>query len=130
MPAKKATLYGMNPPFIGGAQNIMSRQEDERLIKNDIIQLIMTVPGERVMRPTYGMQLRTFVFENATDADLSILASDVARELTAQEPRVFVDDVSIVRDDDRNAIAIKIVVRLKKDPKKQITIENFLQLRG
>jgi hypothetical protein len=50
--------FGFNPPFIGGQQKVMSRQEDLRLIKNDLLQLLLTVPGERVHRPTFGSPIR------------------------------------------------------------------------
>ncbi len=122
----KATFFGYNPPFIGGSQNILSRQEDDRLIRNDILQLLLTVPGERVMRPDFGVELRSFVFEQATDADIDILRSNVTRAILENDKRVTVEEVSIERDDDRNGINIKVVVRLKKDLKKILTIEHFL----
>ena len=53
-----ATYFGQNPPFVGGAEKVLSRQEDIRLIKNDILQLIMTSPGERVHRPNFGTAVR------------------------------------------------------------------------
>lgn len=123
-----AEYYGYNPPFIGGAQNIMSRQEDDRLIKNDILQLLLTVPGERVMRPDFGVGLRNFVFEQITPNDLASLQAEIETQITVQEPRVTVESVAIDRDDDKNQIRIRIIVNLKKDPKKQLTIEQFIDL--
>lgn len=122
----KAIFYGFNPPFLGGQQNIMSRQEDDRLIKNDILQLLLTIPGERVMRPKYGVNLRNFVFENLVSSDLSILKSNIAEQLTIYEPRVNIVTIDLVPDPDRNGLQIKIVVTLKKDPKKQLSIEQFI----
>jgi phage baseplate assembly protein W len=123
-----AKYFGYNPPFIGGPQNIMSRQEDERLIKNDILQLLLTVPGERVMRPDYGVNLRNFVFEQMVNRDLSQLRQEIKRGITEYEPRVNVEDVYIKRDDDNNRIELRVIVNLKKDPKKQLTIEQFIDL--
>lgn len=123
-----AIYYGYNPPFLGGAQNVMSRQEDDRLIKNDILQLLLTVPGERVMRPDYGVNLRNFVFEQMVDRDLSQLRQEIIRAITEFEPRVDVEQVTINRLDDQNKIEIRVVVNLKKDPKRQLTIEQFINL--
>jgi uncharacterized protein len=123
-----AKYFGYNPPFIGGPQNIMSRQEDERLIKNDILQLLLTVPGERVMRPDYGVNLRNFVFEQMVNRDLSQLKQEIRRGITEYEPRVNVDEVYIKKDDDNNRIELRVIVNLKKDPKKQLTIEQFINL--
>ncbi len=126
MAKNKATFFGFTPPFIGGPQNILSRQEDDRLIKNDILQLLRTVPGERVMRPLYGAPLRSFVFEQATSADIDVLRSQIADVITETDQRVTVEEVAVERNDDRNGLSIKIVVRLKKDPKKVLTVEHFL----
>jgi len=123
----RATFFGFNPPFIGGAQNVMSRQEDDRLIKNDILQLLLTIPGERVMRPTYGVNLRNFVFENLVSSDLSILQSNIEEQLRIYEPRVDLEFIDLLPDPDKNGLQIKIVVTLKKDPKKQLSIEQFIQ---
>lgn len=124
----QAIYYGMNPPFIGGAENILSRQEDERLIKNDILQLLLTVPGERVMRPDFGVNLRNFVFEQITTPELLSLRSEIERQITNQEPRVNVESVVVERDDDRNRLRIGIIVHLKKDSNRQLSIEQFIDL--
>ena len=123
----KATFFGFNPPFIGGQQNIMSRQEDVRLIKNDILQLLLTVPGERVMRPDYGVHLRDFVFENLVDSDLSALSLEISQQIRKYEPRVDIQSIDLIPDDDRNGLQIKIIVTLKKDPKQQLSIEQFIK---
>ncbi len=127
---KKATFFGMNPPFIGGAQNVLSRQEDERLIKNDLLQLIMTIPGERVMRPEFGVSLRSFVFEQLVGADLASLELELVQQIQRQEPRVTIDTIGITPDAERNGMQVKLVFRMKKDPKKELSIERFLALRA
>jgi phage baseplate assembly protein W len=126
MAKSKAIFFGFNPPFLGGPQNVLSRQEDDRLIKNDILQLLLTVPGERVMRPLYGVPLRSFVFEQSTSSDIDILRSQIIDAITETDKRVTVEEVTIDRDDERNGINIKVVVRLKKDLKRVLTVEHFL----
>lgn len=126
---KKPLFYGFNPPFFSGPQNILSRQEDDRLIKNDVLQLILTVPGTRVMRPRFGTELRSFVFEPMVDNDLFNLEISITNAIQDQDQRLTVDVVRITRDDDRNGINVLIVVRLKKDPARTITIEQFLTTR-
>lgn len=127
MARSRAIYYGFNPPFIGGPQNVLSRQEDDRLIKNDILQLLLTVPGERVMRPTFGVNLRNFVFENLVSSDLSTLKSEIEEKIRIYEPRVDLEYVDLIPDPDRNGLQIKIIVTMKKDPKKQLSIEQFIR---
>jgi phage baseplate assembly protein W len=121
-----AEMYGMNPPFIGGPQNIMSRQEDEQLIKNDILQLLMTIPGERVMRPTFGVNLRNAVFEPSDEGTVSGLELEIRRAIEQYEPRVILDGVQIVTDDQNNGMSIQIYTTLRSDPAKRIDIVQFI----
>lgn len=123
-----AQYYGYNPPFFGGSQNVLSRQEDDRLIKNDILQLLLTVPGERVMRPDFGVNLRNFVFEPMTQRSLFSLRTEIQHQIATQEPRVIVRDVELERDDDANKLAIRITASLRKDPMRRFTIEQFINI--
>jgi len=122
-----ATFFGFNPPFIGGVQNVMSRQEDIRLIKNDLLQLLLTIPGERVMRPNFGVNLRNFVFEQLVSSDLSLLEADIISEVNRQEPRVIVDLVHIREIPDSNKISVSVQARLKRDPTRDVSVELFLE---
>lgn len=120
-----AIFYGMNPPFIGGPQNILSRQEDEKLIKNDLLQLILTVPGERVHRRTFGTPLRSFVFEQLTQADLDSLRAEMMAAIEEFEPRVKIEALDVVQTQNANEIKVILVVSMVKDPKRLLTIERL-----
>ncbi len=126
MAKSKVVFYGYNPPFVGGPQNILSRQEDDRLIKNDLLQLLLTVPGERVMRPDFGVPLRTFVFEQLVDGDITALDEAITTAITTFEPRVNIVDLQLVRDDVRHGLNITLVVSLVRDQQHVLTIETFL----
>ena len=62
--------------------------EGAAAVRQSIILLLSTRPGERVMRPDYGCDLHRLVFEpnDATTAGLAI--HYVRRALTRWEPRV------------------------------------------
>lgn len=63
------------------------------LLLQDIQQLILTVPGERVGRPTYGCNLRNQVWENIDQAYLNG-ASEIRAALGKFEPRITVTSVT------------------------------------
>lgn len=101
----KATYFGFNPPFLSAIQSsantsntdtepnryrgILPRQVDMRLIKNDVLQLLLTLRGERVQRPQFGTSLRSTVFEPMTDRVLSDLRSDMISAINDNEPRLI-----------------------------------------
>lgn len=118
--------YGYNPPFIGGVQNIMSRQEDERLIKNDILQLILTLPGERVYRPTFGTPFRGIVFDTIDEATLQTIERDVQDAIETHEERVAVNEVKAELQDEGQSIHLKVNVSPNNLPLTQYLLElNF-----
>lgn len=119
-----ATFFGFNPPFFGGPENILSRQEDERLIKNDLLQLLLTVPGERIMRPSYGVRLRSFVFEQSDLSSIQSLELEIRNQIASFEPRVIVRD--LILEPAENGLDIRLIFSLRIDPQKQIIIERFV----
>lgn len=99
-------FIGFNPPFFGGNSNVMSPQEEERLIKNDLIQLILTFPGERVFRPDFGTITRGKIFDMNTPVDLDILRDNIIEAIEEFEPRVALSDVLI--DDDAESLVVRV----------------------
>lgn len=59
----------------------------------DMQQLLLTVPGEKVFRPDYGCLLRTQIWENIDDAFNNGLAS-IKAALDLFEPRITVTNVT------------------------------------
>lgn len=116
-------IYGYNPAFYGGQNNILSRQEDEQIIKNDILQLLLTVPGERVHRPTFGTDLRTSVFEPLDAMTLESLKTSIQTAINNFERRVAVVSLDLTQIDNQNEIRILLVVQIVADPRKYITID-------
>jgi len=107
MSVSVATWYGFNAPFLGGPEKVLSRQTDERLIRNDLLQLLLTSPGERVMRPDFGSPIRKFVFENMTAADLTKLENDILETIRNNEPRVVPTSIK-TEAQDNNILNIKV----------------------
>lgn len=119
--------FGYNPPFLGGAQNVMSPQQDERLIKNDILQILLTVPGERVMRPDFGTPLRTYPFELLdSPAELDALRQTIKSQVALYEERVKVNSVTVVPSTSDNHT---LIVAVSVSPNYQPLVEYLVQVQ-
>lgn len=123
-----AKWFGFNPPFIGPA-GVLTRQEDTRLIKNDILQLIMTAPGERVHRPSFGTPVRALVHELLNESSLDNIRHKIV-EAMDQEPRVNLLDVILVLNPDESLLEITIVMSLKSDPTVKFDLATKLNAPG
>lgn len=115
--------FGYNVPFLSG-QTLMPFQADERLIRNDVIQLLLTGPGERVMRPGFGGPLRGLMFEGITPDELTDIADAIFDTISQNEQRVTISPGDVeVRQIDNNAINIKIRMGMSNRKDKTLEVE-------
>jgi phage baseplate assembly protein W len=124
MPSLDTQWFGYNPPFFGGQQGVLSRQSGLRLIKNDLQQLIMTLPGERVMRPTFGTPLRGILFDSVSQEQLILVADAILEAINKIDTRVNAR-VSFEVDEDAHVVRYKVVAQVKDG---ETDIEEFILL--
>lgn len=103
----KPIYYGPSAPFISGSM-VMPIQADERLVRNDLLQLLMTIPDERIMRPRWGVNLRNFPFEMMDDAGINELRESIADGIAKYENRVSVSTIQIDKNEETATVAVKI----------------------
>lgn len=63
-------------------------------VNQHVNSLISTIEGERVMLPTYGLNLAGLVFNNDNAALLAVMEQDVTRQFAKWEPSIQVTSVS------------------------------------
>ncbi|GAA2241517.1 GPW/gp25 family protein [Rarobacter faecitabidus] len=82
---------------------------------DDAIRVVlMTAPGERLMRPQFGCRIWDLVFEPITANLLGLIAQAVREALAQWEPRIEVEDVLPVQDDkDPGTVRIGVIYRVK-----------------
>lgn len=108
MPIQAPNYYGFNPPFFGGHQNVLSRQSGDRLIKNDLMQLLMTDRGERVMRPSWGAGLNRVLFEPMVPGIEYEIQEDIRKAIQDYEPRINAR-VRVQADQDTQTLNVFVV---------------------
>lgn len=117
-----STYFGYNPPFLS-SKSIMALQTDERLIKNDLLQLLLTVPGERSFRPDFGTPIKSTLFEPIDNFTMLTLRSAILVAIKKFEPRVRVADIIINLNSDENTISIKVLCSLTINPNTKLNVE-------
>jgi phage baseplate assembly protein W len=83
-------------PVGADARGRVALAADEDDIRQAILIILVTEPGERVMRPQFGAGLRQFVFEPINTATLALLQHRVEQALVTWEPRI--DSVTVQID--------------------------------
>jgi phage baseplate assembly protein W len=69
-------------------------------VKSNLINLILTDPGERVLNPRFGIGLRRYLFE--PDIDETLLTEIIQRQITNYIPYVTLNRVTVENDPDKN----------------------------
>jgi uncharacterized protein len=72
--------------------------QDDASIRQSLLLLLSTSPGERVMRPDYGCSLRRLVFAPNDETTAGLAIHYVRQAVTRWEPRVEVLGVDAGRD--------------------------------
>ncbi len=75
---------------------MVSAEED---IRQSLQILMETTPGERVMQPNYGCDLRHLVFEVINQSTATDIRDTIERAVRLYEARVILEDVSIDTSD-------------------------------
>lgn len=88
---------GIGFPFRRGTDEVPKAVVDDELLADTIAQLILTSPGERVMRPELGSAATTFVFETNEETLAALIKNTVKNTIARFEPRVVVRKVDVVR---------------------------------
>jgi len=112
---------GVPYPITKNPKGFFFIQDGIDQVKADMLILLLTNPGERVMLPTYGTPLRKLIFE-PNDPKLILQTKNmIARSLKLWEPRVAItqifvknglDEESRNRDDDGTETDGVLLIRI------------------
>ncbi|MFM2052571.1 MAG: hypothetical protein RL456_608 [Pseudomonadota bacterium] len=87
--------------------------EFEQDIRQAIVIILDTEPGERVMRPDFGAGLRGVLFEPINTATLALVRHRVERALVLWEPRVDQIGVAVRADAPRGVLHVEVRYRVR-----------------
>jgi Bacteriophage baseplate protein W len=87
---------------------------DDEAVRQSLLMLISTRPGERVMRPEYGCDLHRLVFSPNDDTTAGLAIHFVRQAVERWEPRVEILRVDANRDpDEATRLAIVLDYRVR-----------------
>ncbi|MCH7736956.1 MAG: GPW/gp25 family protein [Chloroflexi bacterium] len=92
--AWQGTGWSFPPDFDWRSSSVTMVSEDED-IRQSLEILLSTVPGERVMNPSYGCGLKSLVFENISESTLTEIKDVIERAILFFEPRIQIDSIEV-----------------------------------
>jgi uncharacterized protein len=89
---------GLDFPFQTNRRGSLSVARNEEKVRQSIHMILSTARGERVMRPDFGCDLRSYTFSTLDRATVTLIQSAVRDALVRWEPRIEVRDVVVQLD--------------------------------
>ena len=83
---------------------------DENAIFNSIKNIFNTKKGQKILNPTFGLDLEMFLFDNISKENADIIGKAIYEELPIYEPRITVDSVNVIAKPDDNEYEISITI--------------------
>jgi phage baseplate assembly protein W len=116
-----ASPFGAGPPLAraGAAprrEGIDEVTDPERHVHDRIMAVLFTRPGERLMRPRFGVGLDAQVFESISPLALSAIEYRIRESLAASfVDELLLEDVTVEPGDSPGTILIGIDYALRRD---------------
>ena len=88
-------FLGAPYPILPNPKGFLYTQNGLDQIKSDLLVLLLTTPGERVMLPGYGTPLKDLIFEQNDGTTVQRATQMIANSIAAWEPRITVTQIDI-----------------------------------
>ena len=85
------TYSGISYPVKSGKKGLFNTETDIKLIESNIIQILGTRRGERVMLPLFGSRILDFIHEPLDHITCVLLRYEIIDAISKWEPRITLD---------------------------------------
>lgn len=85
---------------------------DYAAIKNSIFNLFTTVPGQKLLNPSFGLNLPRYLFYTVSESIALSIGNEVLAGITAFEPRVAVKKINVQADEVNQQYIIQLILTM------------------
>jgi phage baseplate assembly protein W len=103
---------------------------DLQAIKNSIINIFLTSPGQKILNPEFGLDLRRYLFEPVNSSTAYRIKYDINTKLPGQEPRIQIQNVNVDAITDAQEYYIALQINIPSLDAYGITLKSLLNSNG
>jgi phage baseplate assembly protein W len=108
----KSAAVGVNLPF--SAPGVFKpNYTTAEATRYNLLNYLLTNPGERPLNPSFGGGLRAFIFEQIVDDNLNFLKEEVEEKLKLYFSNIQVDKLEILQQSNNNTISVSLNYSIK-----------------
>lgn len=79
-------------------------------IRNSIINIFLTSPGDKLLNPEFGIDLRDYLFLGVADTVATSIYNDIYNNITRFEPRIVLNKLQVIPDYDNQQYTINMSI--------------------
>ena len=98
---------GINLPFNNEAV-FSSNYTYKQSVKYNLLNWLLTNPGERRYFPSFGFGFRSFIFEQINSNNLDLLKERLSDEITTMFPTVVVENITLTGNSDLSSVTLTL----------------------
>jgi phage baseplate assembly protein W len=110
--SQKNIAIGVSLPFNGPAGPFNSTYSTKDQVKSNLLNLLLTIPGERIMNPEFGCRLREVLFEGINNDIDKLITNNINTSIFTYIPEIESTDIIINPSTDENLITIILRYKL------------------
>lgn len=77
-------------------------------IKNSLVNLFLTIPGQKILNPYFGLNLSQYLFQPCDQDTAYLIGQDIQNGIATFEPRVQVNLIQVLARPDSNTFTITL----------------------
>ena len=105
---------GVSLPFNGPSGPFNSTYSTKDQIKSNLINLLLTNKGERIMNPEFGCDLGTVLFEGINENIVETIQNLINTNVNIFVPEVQVTDILVdINTPDNNTISVTVKYKIR-----------------
>jgi phage baseplate assembly protein W len=101
-----------NPLYNIKEQKDIIADYDLGAIKNSIFNIFTTIPGQKILNPTFGLNLLYYLFTGISSSNGRLLGETILKGVTKYEPRVNVDNINVITDVENQQYIIEMILSI------------------
>jgi phage baseplate assembly protein W len=117
---------GVSLPFNGPSGPFNSTYSTKDQTKSNLINLLLTNKGERIMNPEFGCDLGTVLFEGITDDTKETIKSLINTKVSIFVPEIQLTEILVENAPQYNnnsvSVTVKYKMRISQNPD-QVTVQ-------
>lgn len=103
---------------------------DVASVINSLKNILTTSPGEKLLNPIFGLDLRDYLFESVTETKGYFIGEEILTKLPLQEERILINAVEVLVDTESQEYTINLDIGIPTLNISSITLNGVLNNDG